>query len=542
MNRRTRLFGAGLLVAFWAGAAVPAALGAVEANAFRAAAEEREQTVDEVILALEAERRVSVAHSTDTALNAQRAETDEAVGRLRQAASGPATDGLSARLNDLPAVRASVDDGDTARQRIVTAYSEVISASSPADVVTADAGISALSRSREILAEEDALLAAAAAASAGPTPADRTRVARLSGARRALLTAAGGALPADATERHRQLSAGTAATQLTRFEDAFAADAGDAPDPAVWAPAFNELNTALWDLRDSAGDEVVAAATARAVTATVWAGTIGGVGFIALAGWLVVALRRRSAETAAPVPAAGPVRSGPRLADELLRDLGRRNQGLVQRQLRLLDAMARRSGDPETLADLRRAGEFAVRLRRNVEKDVTLTGGTPERPWSRLVAVDEIIQEAAAEIADHERVTATEVESGYLAGTAATDLTHLLAELIENATTFAPADSPVVVAGQHEPDGYLVTVSDIGPGMTDDDLATGHEMMAASEPPGAWWGLWAAGRFADRQKVVVRLHNNPDGGLTAAVLIPATVVTGRPDSLDTRTDLQAVTE
>jgi hypothetical protein len=100
-----------------------------------------------------------------------------------------------------------------------------------------------------------------------------------------------------------------------------------------------------------------------------------------------------------------------------------------------------------------------------------------------------------------------------------------------------------VVAGQHDATGYLITITDVGPGMTGDDIATGHEVMAASEPPpgGTWWGLWAAGRFAARQDVAVELVNAPGGGLVAAVRIPPTLVTGHADTeAEPDADLQAV--
>ncbi|SDT80967.1 sensor histidine kinase [Actinoplanes derwentensis] len=553
MNRRTRLLGAGLLVVFWAAAAVPAGAGAVRALADRIVADRLARPVDEAVLALEAERRLSVTGSPVAELTAQRAQTDEVAGRLRQpeqsrwrwlaTSEAERTAGeLLARLDGLPALRESIDDGRTSRRQAVTAYAEMIGSTGDPD--PAANGIRTLIRSREILAEEDALLAATSAGT-GPARADRVRLSQLTGARRALFTAAGTALPSEAAERHRELSTGPALTEVQRLEDALAAGTGGVPDPSAWAPAFNTLNTALWELQDSAAAEAADVATERAVTATVWAGTVGGVGFVVLLGLLVVTLRRRSADGMAPAPATRPVSSGPRhRPDELLRDLDRRNQGLIQRQMRLLDALARRAGDEQNAADLRRAGDFGARIRRNVEKGVTLTGGIPDRPWPRLVPMSDIVGESAAEVADHERVVTAEVEPAYLAGTAATDLVHLLAELIDNAAGFGPADSPVVVAGRSEPDGYLVTVTDVGPGMTSDDLATGHAMMAAAEPPdgGAWWGLWAVGRFAARHEIAVELRPAPEGGLVAAVSVPSTLVTGGSDSTETRSYLQAVVE
>ncbi|HWS33853.1 MAG TPA: ATP-binding protein, partial [Actinoplanes sp.] len=496
MNRRTRLIGAGLLAVFWAAAAVPAVTDAVQALAGRIVADRLGRPVDEVVLALEAERRLSVTARPDAELTAQRAQTDEAAGRLRQpdragwqwlaTSEADRTAGeLLARLDGLPALREAVDTGRTDRRAAVTAYAAMIGSTGDPDP-TAD-GIRTLTRSREILAEEDALLAAVSAGS-GPARADRIRLAQLAGARRALFSTAGVTLSGDAAGRHRELADGPVLARLAVLEDTFATQPGGIADPADWAPVFNEVNTALWDLRNNAAQAAADAATSRAVTATVWAGTVGGVGFVVLLGLLVVTLRRRSAESATapgtPVRSAGPAATGARSGpEELLWDLDRRNQVLLKRQRRLLDGLSRRAADEENAADLRRAADLASRLRRNVEKGVTLTGGVPDRSWQRLVPIDEIVREAAAEIADRERVVPGALTPAYLAGTAATDVVHLLAELAENAATFAPADSPVVVAGQYESDGYVLTVTDAGPGMTDDDLDTGHQTMTTAEPP-----------------------------------------------------------
>jgi anti-sigma regulatory factor (Ser/Thr protein kinase) len=560
VSRRLRLIGAVLLVAFWAAAAVPAATTAVRALADRVTADRLDRPVDEAVLALEAERRLTVTGPPVVELAAQRARTDDAAGRLRQAdrswlhrfttsQAERTADELLNRMDRLPELRASIDDGDVDRRQAVTAYADVIDPSGAAAPTVRTApqdttvnGLFALSRSRELLAEQDALLAATSAGR-GPSAADRIRLTQLAGARRALFTAAGAGLPPGADRRHRDLAAAPALARLHTIEDDLAAEPGGIPDPSAWSPTFNELNTALWDLQDHAAREAADAATPRAVTATVWAGAVGGIGLVALVALLIVVLRGRTAGigiSAAPERASAAPRHRP---DGLLQDLDRRNQGLLHRQSRLLDALARRAVDQETAADLRRAGNLGSRLRRNVEKGITLTGGVPDRRWPRLVPMTDVLRDAAAEIGDHLRVTVVEAEDTYLAGTAVTDVIHLLAELLENAATFAPADSPVVIAGEHDPTGYLITVTDVGPGMTEDDIATGHEMMAASEPPpgGTWWGLWAAGRFAARQDVTVELTNGPGGGLVATVRVPRTLVTGHADA-EPHAGLQAVGE
>jgi K+-sensing histidine kinase KdpD len=260
------------------------------------------------------------------------------------------------------------------------------------------------------------------------------------------------------------------------------------------------------------------------------AGVVGGVGLIAVIAVLLVARRSRSRATAS----GGERRPGAdRAAGEpssrlepLLRDLERRNQGLLHRQLRLLDTLARRESDDETLGEMFRADHLANRMRRNLEKSITLAGGTPARRWRRPVPIGEVIRGAAAEINEYGRVSTSQVEPVGLAGTAVTDLMHLLAELIENGTTFAPAETRVKVTGAGDPAGYRITVTDVGPGMDDEDLVTAAAVLAAVDPPpgGTWWGLYAVGRFAARHGITVALRNGTDGGLAAEVTVPAALL------------------
>jgi K+-sensing histidine kinase KdpD len=169
-------------------------------------------------------------------------------------------------------------------------------------------------------------------------------------------------------------------------------------------------------------------------------------------------------------------------------------------------------------------------MRRNLEKSITLAGGTPARRWRNPVPIAEVVRGAASEIAEYGRVSTSQVEPVLLAGTAVTDLMHLLAELVENGTTFAPAETRVRVTGSGQDDGYRITVTDVGPGMDEDDLVTAAEVMDDPDPPagGTWWGLYAVGRFAARHEITVVLRNGADGGLAADVTVPAALISPAP--------------
>ncbi|MEV6851090.1 ATP-binding protein [Actinoplanes sp. NPDC051411] len=554
MNTRTKVIaGLALLVALWAAAAVPALTEAVQVMSARVTANHLGRPIGALVLSLEAERRLSAGdRPAGSELAAQRGHTDQARQALRAARDTWITslagsdslrqaDGLLARTEGLAGVRSAVDSKQLGHERAVDAYTALIDPAGvetptvyPDQLAGSAAGLSALSRSRELLAEEDAQLAAVAGA-AKLTDADRVRLSTLAGARRSLLASAGSDLPAGSLARYRELAGDT---RLTTVENSVLRSTGE-PDTAAWSAAYNELNTAQWELQNSATRQAASAATPHAVLTVVRAGVVGGVGLIAVIGVLLIARRSGGRVTTAGEkrrrPAADRAAGDPQpRLDPLLRDLERRNQGLLHRQLRLLDTLARRESDDETLGDLFRADHLANRMRRNLEKSITLAGGTPGRRWRRPVPLTEVVRAAASEITEYGRVSTSQVEAVLLDGVAVTDLMHLLAELVENATTFAPAETRVRVTGSHQATGYRITVTDVGPGMTDDDLATAAQVMAEPSPPagGTWWGLYSVGRFAARRGITVALHNSLDGGLVAEVTIPAALISPAPLATD----------
>ncbi|MEV6637243.1 nitrate- and nitrite sensing domain-containing protein [Actinoplanes sp. NPDC051470] len=521
MSRGKWWAGLALLAVLWAAAAVPAVAAAVRVMSDRAAADRLEPLIGRAVLALEAERRLSVAENTrpgtsaaPAGLAAQRARTDQAGELLRQGGDGlldrlratdttRAADALTERMGGLASVRAAVDGGRMDRHGTLAAYTKII----------AFDGVdrSPLSQARELLSEEDALLAAVAG-----TPrladADRARLAELAGARRTLMT--GADIPGD--------------TRLRSMEDALILRPGAVP--GGWSVAFNQVNNALWERSTNADQETRSSGTPYAIAVIAWAALTGGGGLIAVAALLVFLRRNRRAPGLGRAARNAETQALPQVTargvDSLLRDLERRNQSLVHRLLRQLDGLARHETDDATLGDLFRADHLANRMRRNLEKAVLLSGDLPGRRWSRPVPLADVVRAAASEVPEYERVSTSRIAPVNLEGDAVTATMHLLAELIENATTFAPAQTRVRVSGEPTPDGYEITVADVGPGMTDDDLATAHAVMTdpAPRPGGTWWGLYSAGRFADRLGVTIRLHNAPGGGLVATVTVPANLL------------------
>ncbi|MFG2101252.1 nitrate- and nitrite sensing domain-containing protein [Micromonospora echinaurantiaca] len=228
------------------------------------------------------------------------------------------------------------------------------------------------------------------------------------------------------------------------------------------------------------------------------------------------------AEAIRPAPGAGE----PALHELFVR-LTQRNQVLLRDQLTLLDALERRERSAAEAAELFRLDHLATRIRRNVEKVVTLAGGTPARRWRRPVPLLDVARGAVAEVADYQRVLVAAHWPWTLAGPAVTDLVHLLAELIENALVCSPASSTVRVAAEAAAPGCAVLVTDDGPGLEPAALAELNRLLAAPPPggpPAGQAGLYAAALLATRHGVRVSLRPGPRGGTTAVVWLPAGLV------------------
>ncbi|MGW4467525.1 nitrate- and nitrite sensing domain-containing protein [Micromonospora sp. NPDC004704] len=214
--------------------------------------------------------------------------------------------------------------------------------------------------------------------------------------------------------------------------------------------------------------------------------------------------------------------------NEVFLNIARRSQTLLHRQLALLDKMERRVTEPEELEDLFRIDHMATRMRRHAEDLVILAGAAPGRGWRNPVAMVDVMRGAISEVEDYARVDVAAVQPASTVGPAVGDVIHLLAELIENATSFSPPHTRVRVTGQLVPNGYAVEVEDRGLGMTPEALELANQRLA--EPPefdpvnSARLGLFVVAQLGARHGVRVQLRPSPYGGVTAVVLIPGELV------------------
>ena len=213
---------------------------------------------------------------------------------------------------------------------------------------------------------------------------------------------------------------------------------------------------------------------------------------------------------------------------DLLHNLARRSQGLVDRQLELIDELERNEVDPDRLDELFRMDHLATRMRRNVENLIVLSGVDQRRRWSASVPLRDVVEAAVAEVEDYSRVQVAGIHDLTLAGQAASDVAHLLAELVENATSFSSPTTTVEVSGGPTGNGYVIEIEDHGIGMSDIELDEANrrlaEPLAADVAVSRMMGFHVVGRLAARHGIRVQLRHCWFGGVTALVLLPAALL------------------
>ena len=214
---------------------------------------------------------------------------------------------------------------------------------------------------------------------------------------------------------------------------------------------------------------------------------------------------------------------------DMFLNLARRSQGLIARQLELVGELYQKAPNRELREGLTELDHLATRMRRNAENLILLSGAESNRRWRGPIALADVVAAAAAEVEQQDRVELARLQETQVAGRAATDVVHLLAELIDNAISFSPPGTKVRLAGQALPPGrYLLEIEDQGVGMTDDELVKVNQRL--SDPPVADFalakmlGFVVVGHLATRQGIRVQLRHSWYGGVTALVLLPAGVV------------------
>ncbi|MFE7843180.1 nitrate- and nitrite sensing domain-containing protein, partial [Streptomyces sp. NPDC057474] len=452
------------------------------------------------------------------------------------------------------------------------------------------------SRAGEALAQEDALLAGARLA--GTLDRERLRLfTGAVDTRRTLTEAAGADLRGPERAAWQELAGGSAYADLRAVEEEVlashpGAQALDAAPEAAWKSAHARVQEDMRGIESDAGREVADRADPFTRALLTPAGAAVLLGLAAVAASLVISVRigrglvvelvslrngaleiaRRKLphamrklrageeidvnteappgppaedETGQVAEALGTVhRAALRAAVEraelaggisgVFVNLARRSQVLVHRQLSLLDSMERRSDDPDELSDLFRLDHLTTRMRRHAESLIILSGAAPGRAWRMPVSLTNVVRAAVSEIEDYARVEVRQLPEAKIVGTAVADLTHLLAEIVENAAQFSPPHTRVRITGEPVGNGYAVEVEDRGLGMGKETLTEANRRIEQSEALDLFdsdrLGLFVVSRLSARHGIKVHLRTSPYGGTTAVVLLPTTLLhSGAPE-------------
>lgn len=487
--------------------------------------------------------------------------------------------GLSSRLSGLNEYNRILDS-------IFLLYDHLVSVSD-LGILQQASSLQAMGMAREQIAREHALVIGALADGRLTEP-ETAAFTEYAASRRFLHARGLAGLEVTMRRPYEQIFASESFQTFLSVEARIVRTGAPPPDAAGWTETISTLTSQL-DKHGLAAAEVLAARTSEAATATVAEIAIaGGVGLIAVLASIIISVRfgRRLAGELGGLRAAAVELSEQRLPDivERLRkgedidvrkeakaikvsgsaeitdvarafgsvqrtavtaavgqaalrrgvgqvflNLARRKQGLLHRQLALLDGMQRRTHDPDRLEELFRLDHLTTRMRRHAESLIVLSGSAPGRAWRKPVPVIDIVRAAVAEVEDYTRVAVEAMPVSAFDGGAAADLTHLLAELVENATIYSPPDTQVQVRGDQVSNGYAVEIEDKGPGLSAPEYAAFNTLLA--DPPefdladSDRLGLFVVARLAARHGIKVLLRRSPFGGTTAIVLVPREMVT-----------------
>ncbi|MGV9678892.1 sensor histidine kinase [Nocardia sp. NPDC003482] len=227
---------------------------------------------------------------------------------------------------------------------------------------------------------------------------------------------------------------------------------------------------------------------------------------------------------------------------ESLANLGRRNQNLVRRQLSLISEFEREELDPDALSNMFELDHLATRMRRNAESLLVLVGEASPRRWSEPIPLTDVLRAALAEVDDYRRVVLRRVDDVPITGAVVSELSHLLAELIENGLAFSPPDLEVEIYGRRTGVNYMLAVVDHGVGMPPEQLAEANARLRGEADflvaPTRFLGHYVVGRLAKRLGIEIELTVSPVSGVVARMQLPGDLIADPTPRLETRRQAQ----
>jgi signal transduction histidine kinase len=225
---------------------------------------------------------------------------------------------------------------------------------------------------------------------------------------------------------------------------------------------------------------------------------------------------------------------------DMLVNLARRNQSMLYKQLEIINQLEESEQDPDALSELFKLDHLATRVQRNAESLLVLSGEQPARVWREPVALRDVVRAAIAETEDYERVSVLIDDLPAIAGHCVTDVTHLIAELTENAVRFSPPDTLVRIRtrpDRQHPGGELLVIEDWGVGMPAVDLAAANTILSEAVDVdlsvAQRLGFHVVARLSARHGIRVTLSPTPGSGTTAVVALPVELL-GEDPSWDGR--------
>ncbi|MGI5448606.1 sensor histidine kinase [Streptomyces sp. CA-243310] len=580
--------------------------------------------IEDVVRVIQKERRQTLvligdprASAATAELTRSRAATDAAVRTITENAKDPEVmDELAPEtaqrlrsileaFRGIEALRRSVDRNSLDTNQALELYSRLVDpcheflmnlhALENVEMDKQGRALVGITRARETLSREDAVVAAALAAKV-VSPVDVRGVSDLAANRALLYEFNLAILPAEDRSLFENYWNGPETKALRDAEERFITD-GARRNPraftaAQWDEAAGKVLDGLATMGTEAGDRYQRRVEPAAMNVLVQAAVAGILGFIALLVSLVLSVRigrdlirdlsrlRKDAHEASGVRLPGVMRrlaagehvdvetEAPRLefekdevgqvalalnslqraaveaavkqaelrrgVSEVFVNLARRNQVLLHRQLTLLDTMERRTEDTEELADLFRLDHMTTRMRRHAEGLVILSGAAPSRQWRKPVQLMDVVRAAVAEVEDYERIEVRRLPRIGIEGPAVADVTHLVAELLENATVFSPPHTAVQVHGERVANGFTLEIHDRGLGMNPEALLDANLRLAETPEfelsDTDRLGLFVVSRLARRHGIRVVLQHSPYGGTTAVVFLPVELLTEAPDT------------
>ena len=206
--------------------------------------------------------------------------------------------------------------------------------------------------------------------------------------------------------------------------------------------------------------------------------------------------------------------------------MARRNRSLIDRQLAMLDEFEAEVDDHAVLANYYQLDHLATRMRRNSESLLVLASAEPKRRRVKATEIDDVVRASIGEVEDYRRIDIEHLESLQVRGAVVADVSHLIAELLDNATAFSPPESPVRVGGRRAGDSYLLRIVDSGIGIPTERLGELNELLR--EPPvvglsvESTLGISVVSLLANKHDIEVTLSaGNP--GLTVDIALPSTL-------------------